>query len=40
MNNVDYGLDLTHESDDWTFYVQGTKYDYDDTSCAFSSRGL
>jgi hypothetical protein len=40
MNNVDYGLDFTHDSDDYTFYVQGTKYDYDDTSCRFSSRGL
>lgn len=40
MNNVDYGLDFTHDSDDYTFYVQGTKYDYDDTSCSFSSRGL
>jgi hypothetical protein len=40
LKNLDYGLGLTHASDAVTVYVQGTKYDYDDTSCTFSSRGL
>ncbi len=40
LKNVDYGLELTHETDAVTVYLQGTKYDYDDTSCRFSSRGL
>jgi hypothetical protein len=40
VDDVSYGLDLTRDTGDWSFYVAGRQYDYDDTECSFSSRGL
>jgi hypothetical protein len=40
LDDLGYGLDLTREVGAWSLFVSGRKYDYDDTECSFSSRGL
>jgi hypothetical protein len=40
LDDFSYGLDLAREAGDWSFFVGGRKFDYDDTECSFSSRSL
>jgi hypothetical protein len=40
VDDLGYGLDLVRDTGAWSFFVAGRKYDYDETECGFSSRGL
>lgn len=40
LDDFSYGLDLARDTGGWSFFVGGRKYEYEDTECSFSSRGL